>query len=99
MMKLKENKEIYQLNELEEHGQSDQILLQSDHFFLFAGNKPIIEGYIILAPNHCGQFDQPFHAFSDIPNDMLDEVAFLRHQEFLIFQSLLVFQLQLSVCA
>jgi SAM-dependent methyltransferase len=60
------------------HGQANQVLLRSDHFFLFAGTEPLTEGYIILAPHRCDQPEQPFCSFADIPAELLDEAVFLR---------------------
>ena len=35
------------------HGQGDQVILRSDHFYLFAGLGAIREGYLIIAPQRC----------------------------------------------
>ena len=58
--------------------QGDQVLLRSDHFYLFAGLGPIVEGYIIIAPNHCEIEQGGLSTLSDASGDLLDELLFLR---------------------
>ena len=60
------------------HGQESQILLRSDHFYLFAGLGPIIEGYIIVAPYRCDDADRRIRSLSEVPGEWVDELAYLR---------------------
>ncbi len=54
------------------------MLLRAEHFFLFAGLGPIIEGYIIIAPHRCDDANLPLRSLSDLPPDLLDELSYLR---------------------
>ncbi|MBM4200338.1 MAG: thiamine-phosphate kinase [Gammaproteobacteria bacterium] len=60
------------------HGQGDQVILVSDHFYLFAGVGAVIEGYIIIAPHRCDDPALPLGSLSDVPRDLMDELAYLR---------------------
>jgi diadenosine tetraphosphate (Ap4A) HIT family hydrolase len=61
------------------YGQEKQVLLRSDHFYIFAGLGPIIEGYLIIVPYQCKMSDNIFRSISDLSNDDLDELSFLRN--------------------
>ena len=58
--------------------QQEQILLRSDHFHLFAGLGPIVEGYVIIAPHRCDVSRGGFRTMAEVPPELLDELVFLR---------------------
>lgn len=60
------------------HGQGGQVILVSDHFYLFAGIGAIREGYIIVAPHRCDDPQLPLGSLSDLPPVLMDELAYLR---------------------
>jgi len=60
------------------YDQGNQILLRSDHFYLFAGLGPIVEGYIIIAPYSCDDPGIPLRSISNAPPELVDELLFLR---------------------
>lgn len=60
------------------HGQGSQVILVSDHFYLFAGIGAIREGYIIIAPHRCDALGLSLGSISDLPPTLIDELAYLR---------------------
>jgi diadenosine tetraphosphate (Ap4A) HIT family hydrolase len=60
------------------HGQGDQVIMISDHFYLFAGLGAIRDGYIIIAPHRCDDSKLPLGSLSDLPPGLMDELAYLR---------------------
>jgi SAM-dependent methyltransferase/diadenosine tetraphosphate (Ap4A) HIT family hydrolase len=60
------------------HNQSDQILLKSDNFYVFAGLGAIIEGYLIIAPYACESSGGHCSSLANLSKDLLDELAYLR---------------------
>ncbi|MGB2986726.1 MAG: hypothetical protein WBE26_12680 [Phycisphaerae bacterium] len=62
----------------EAHGQGHQVLLRSDHFYLFAAIGAIVDGYIIIAPYRCDDPDCRAQSLSQLPPELIDELSFLR---------------------
>ena len=60
------------------HGQTEQIVLKSDNFYIFAGLGAIIEGYLIITPYKCKTNGGPGTCLADLSYDLLDELAYLR---------------------
>lgn len=60
------------------HGQTNQVLLRSDNFYVFAGLGAIIEGYLIITPYRCQASGGTSTSMSDISLDQLDELVYLR---------------------
>lgn len=60
------------------HGQGSQVVLKSDHFYIFAGLGAIREGYLIITPNRCDDPELPLRSLSDLPPNLMDELAYLR---------------------
>jgi hypothetical protein len=57
--------------------QENQVLLRSDHFYIFAGVGPIIEGYVIVAPYTCDRKRGGLKTLSEASSDLWDELLFL----------------------
>ena len=60
------------------HGQTDQVLLRSDNFYIFAGLGAILEGYLIIAPQSCGASGGAGTSLSELSLELLDELVYLR---------------------
>ena len=61
-----------------EFDQKEQILLHSDHFYLFAALGAIIEGYIIIAPYRCDDLEISIRSLADLTPELMDELIYLR---------------------
>jgi thiamine-monophosphate kinase len=60
------------------HDQGHQVVLRSDHWYVFAGLGAIAEGYLIITPYRCSPDDGQSRSIASVARHHLDELRFLR---------------------